>query len=60
MSSLFAVMHASELVHIQFNEANGNLQVINNLPEAAKDLVASVEVYNLDGTLARAQDQGDG
>jgi beta-galactosidase/beta-glucuronidase len=52
MSSLFAVMHASELVHIQFNEANGNLQVINNLPEAAKDLVAIVEVYNLDGTLA--------
>ena len=52
MSSLFAVMHASELVHIQFNEANGNLQVINNLPEAAKDLVANVAVYNLDGTLA--------
>jgi hypothetical protein len=52
MSSLFAVMHASELVHIQFNEANGELQVINNLPEAAKDLVANVEVYNLDGVLA--------
>ncbi len=52
MSSLFAVMHASELVHIQFNEADGDVQVINNLPEAAKDLVANVEVYNLDGTLA--------
>jgi beta-galactosidase/beta-glucuronidase len=52
MSSLFAVMHASELVHIQFNEANGDVQVINNLPEAAKDLVANVAVYNLDGTLA--------
>ncbi len=55
MSSLFAVMHASELVHIQFNEANGDLQVINNLPEAAKDLVANVAVYNLDGTLAYEQ-----
>ena len=37
MSSLFAVMHAGEMVHIQFNEANGELQVINNLPEAVTD-----------------------
>ena len=33
-SSLFAVKHAGEMVHIQFNEATGELQVINNLPEA--------------------------
>jgi hypothetical protein len=52
MSSFFAVMHASELVHIQFNEANGELQVINNLPQAVADAVAHVSVYNLDGTLA--------
>ena len=32
-SSLFAVKKASELVHIQFNEATGELQVINNLPD---------------------------
>jgi hypothetical protein len=50
-SSLFAVMHASELVHIQFNEANGILQVINNLPEALTGAVARVAVYNLDGSL---------
>jgi len=52
MSSFFAVMHASELVHIQFNESNGKLQVINNLPSAVVDAVAHVSVYNLDGTLA--------
>jgi hypothetical protein len=52
MSSFFAVMHAGELVHIQFNEANGQLQVINNLPDAVKDATAYVDVYNLDGTLA--------
>jgi len=52
MSSLFAVMHAGELVHIQFNEANGQLQVIDNLPTAVTDAVARVSVYNLDGTLA--------
>jgi hypothetical protein len=52
MSSLFAVMHAGELVHIQFNEANGQLQVINNLPSALTNGVAKVSVYNLDGSLA--------
>jgi hypothetical protein len=52
MSSFFAVMHASELQHIQFNESNGQIQVINNLPVALNDAVARVSVYNLDGTLA--------
>ena len=33
-ASLFAVRSAGEMVHIQFNEANGELQVINNLPDA--------------------------
>ncbi len=40
------------LVHIQFNEANGEVQVINNLPEPVADAVAHVAVYNLDGSLA--------
>jgi hypothetical protein len=52
MSSYFAVMHASEPVHIQYNEANGNVQVINNQPEPVSDAVARVAVYNLDGKLA--------
>jgi hypothetical protein len=52
MSSLFAVMHASELVHIQFNEATDVLQMINNLPEPVKEATARVSIYNLDGTLA--------
>ena len=51
MSSYFAVMHASELIHIQFNEATGDVQVINNKPEAVNDLLANVAVYNLDGSL---------
>jgi hypothetical protein len=52
MSSYFAVMHASEMVHIQLNEANGQVQAINNKPEAVADAVARVAVYNLDGSLA--------
>jgi hypothetical protein len=56
MSSYFAVMHASEAVHIQFNEATGNVQVINNKPEPLTNLHAKVGVYNLDGSLAYEHD----
>ncbi len=52
MSSYFAVMHASELVHIQFNEATGHVQVINNKPEPIQNLTAHIAVFNLDGSLA--------
>lgn len=55
-ASLFAVMHASDLLHIQFNEANGELQVINNLPQPLDDATAHVAVYNLDGSLAYQSD----
>jgi len=51
-SSLFGVRAAGEMQHIQFNESNGQLQVINNLPEALNNAVAHVTVYNLDGTVA--------
>jgi hypothetical protein len=50
-ASLFAVMHASEMVHIQLNEANGQVQVINNQPEPVTDAVARADVYNLDGLM---------
>jgi len=51
-ASLFAVMHASELVHIQFNESNDELQVINNLPQPLTNAVAHISVYRLDGSVA--------
>jgi hypothetical protein len=50
-ASLFAVMHASEMVHIQLNEANGQVQVINNQQAPVTGAVARVDVYNLDGSL---------
>jgi hypothetical protein len=49
MSSYFAVQHASELLHIQFNQATDHVQVINDFPQAAADLTAQVEIYSLDG-----------
>jgi len=55
-ASFFGVMHASEMVHIQLNEANGQIQVINNKPEALNGLNAHVSVYNLEGSEAYAHD----
>jgi hypothetical protein len=51
-SSLFAVKSASELVHIQYNESNGDLQVINNLPDALTNATARFTAYNLNGAVA--------
>ena len=48
-ASFFAVKNASEQVHIQLNEATGQLQVINNTPSAL-DAIARVIVYALDGS----------
>lgn len=55
-ASYFAVLHASEMVHIQFNQADGDLQVINNQPAAVDDATAHVAIYNLDGSLAAQYD----
>ena len=52
MSSYYAVMHAAEPVHIQYNEVNGQAQVINNRPQEIAGASVRVSVYNLDGTLA--------
>ena len=51
-ASFFGVMHASELMHIQFNQADGRVQVIDNLPTPLTDAVARISIYNLDGSLA--------
>jgi hypothetical protein len=56
MSSYFAVMHASELLHIQLNEATNHVQVINNFPQALSGVMASVAIYSLDGQRVSEKD----
>ncbi len=51
-SALFAVKKAAEIVHVQMNENNGNVEVINNLPTALVGAKVSVDVYRMDGTTA--------
>jgi len=50
-SALFAVRKACEPVHIQLNEKEWTLQVINNLPTPLASAKASIMIYNLDGSL---------
>ncbi|MDP4275674.1 MAG: glycoside hydrolase family 2 TIM barrel-domain containing protein, partial [Bacteroidota bacterium] len=55
-SSLFAVRKACEPVHIQLNEKEWNVQVINNLPEPLTGAHARLAIYNLDGTVQYQHD----
>ncbi len=55
-SSLFAVKKAGEPVHIQLNESDWNIEVVNNLPEALAGAKAHIAVYNLNGLIAYEHD----
>jgi hypothetical protein len=55
-SSLFAVESASEPIHIQMNEAEGTLEVINNLPQPISGATAHLSILNLDGKSAFEHD----
>ncbi len=55
-ASLFAVKKAGEMVHVQLNESNGELQVINNRPEILKGATVHESIYALDGTLGFEHD----
>ncbi len=48
-ASLFAVKSAAEPVHIQLNEAENTVQVINNLPQPVAGAKAHVQVLDLQG-----------
>jgi hypothetical protein len=50
-ASLFAVRKACEPVHIQMNQNNWHVMVVNNTPGTLKRLKARIIIYNLDGTL---------
>jgi hypothetical protein len=55
-SALFAVKKAAETVHIQLNESDGDVEIINNLPVAIEKGRAHVTIYNLDGSTAYQHD----
>jgi len=50
-SALYAAKKASETVHVQLNEANRGIEVVNNLPEALTGLTIRVTVYRSNSTV---------
>jgi Exo-beta-D-glucosaminidase Ig-fold domain/Glycosyl hydrolases family 2/Glycosyl hydrolases family 2, TIM barrel domain/Glycosyl hydrolases family 2, sugar binding domain len=55
-SALFGTRKAGEMLHIQLNESNGNLEVINNQPTPLANAVAHISIYNLDGSVQYQHD----
>lgn len=45
-SALYAVKKAAETVHVQLNESNGAIEVVNNRPEALKGLKVRTTIYD--------------
>ena len=50
-ASLYAAKKAAETVHVQLNEANHGIEVVNNLPEALNGLTVRTTVYRSDSTV---------
>jgi beta-mannosidase len=50
-AALYAVKKASETVHVQFNEENREIEVVNNRPDALNALQVKALIYRFDGTL---------
>ncbi|MGA9392101.1 MAG: sugar-binding domain-containing protein, partial [Candidatus Sulfotelmatobacter sp.] len=50
-AALYAAKKASETVHVQFNEENRGIEVVNNRPEALNMLNVNMLIYRFDGTL---------
>ncbi len=51
-ASLFAVKKACEPIHVQLNESNWEVEVVNNPPAPLENARASLTVFNLNGSTA--------
>ncbi|ADV83491.1 glycoside hydrolase family 2 protein [Terriglobus saanensis] len=54
-SSLFAVKKAGEHIHVQLNEATGQLEVVNNQPDDLHNLTLQATIYDLDSKVITHQ-----
>ena len=50
-SALFAVQKAAETIHVQMNEKDFGVEVINNLPAPVEGAKVRVDVFRMDGTV---------
>jgi mannosylglycoprotein endo-beta-mannosidase len=49
-AALYGAKKAAETVHVQLNEINRGIEVVNNRPEALKGMKVEVSIYRFDGT----------
>ena len=49
-AALYAVKKASETVHVQLNEEDRDIEVVNNRPDSLNALTVKALIYRLDGT----------
>ena len=54
-SALYATQKAGEMVHVQLNEADRNVEVVNNQGTPLHHLTLTQSIYRFDGTLDRRQ-----
>jgi beta-mannosidase len=50
-AALYGAKKAAETVHVQFNESNRGIEVVNNRPDALTNLNVKERVFRFDGTL---------
>jgi beta-mannosidase len=55
-ASLYGAKKASEQVHVQLNESNGAIQIVNNRGEALTNLSVKETIYTLDGKINSQSD----
>jgi beta-mannosidase len=55
-SSLYAAKKAAETVHVQLNEANGGIEVVNNTPHELTGLKVHMTIYGIDSKAKSTKD----
>ena len=51
-AALYAAKKAAETIHVQMNEANFGIEVVNNKPEELRGLTVRATIYGFDGTVS--------
>jgi glycosyl hydrolase family 2/Ig-like domain-containing protein len=54
-AALYAAKKASETIHVQMNEANFGIEVVNNKPEELRGLTVRATIYSFDGTVSMTE-----
>jgi mannosylglycoprotein endo-beta-mannosidase len=51
-AALYAAKKAAETIHVQMNEANFGIEVVNNKPEPLNGVTVRATIYSFDGTVS--------